>query len=211
MTPRLKSCGAAVWTSATCDRSCSAVSTKTIPHSESIRFESTGLLHRRVGQIPRRRSDRARRGRLRLDLEPPDAQFNAGDGEERANYMNSQLIKMEALLNGFAEGIALDDRGYVSEGSGENIFLVTGDVVLTPPLSSSILPGITRDSVIQICQERALLLRSARFNAASTLLMSFSSPAQRRKSRRFVPLIGLRSARADVAQSRRRCRNSSSK
>src|SRR5829696_2001345 len=70
-----------------------------------------------------------------------------------ANYMNSQLIKMEALLNGFAEGIALDDRGYVSEGSGENIFLVTGDIVLTPPLSSSILPGITRDSVIQICQE----------------------------------------------------------
>src|SRR4026208_958463 len=70
-----------------------------------------------------------------------------------ANYMNSQLIKMEALLNGFAEGIALDDRGYVSEGSGENIFMVSGDVVLTPPLSSSILPGITRDSVVQICHE----------------------------------------------------------
>jgi branched-chain amino acid aminotransferase len=70
-----------------------------------------------------------------------------------ANYMNSQLIKMEALLNGFAEGIALDDRGYVSEGSGENIFLVHGGRVFTPPLSSSILPGITRDSVIQICRE----------------------------------------------------------
>ncbi len=68
-----------------------------------------------------------------------------------ANYMNSQLIKMEALVNGFAEGIALDDRGYVSEGSGENIFMVSGDTVLTPPLSSSILAGITRDSVIQIC------------------------------------------------------------
>ncbi len=70
-----------------------------------------------------------------------------------ANYMNSQLIKMEALLNGYAEGIALDDRGFVSEGSGENIFLVQGGRVVTPPLSSSILPGITRDSVIQICRQ----------------------------------------------------------
>ena len=70
-----------------------------------------------------------------------------------ANYMNSQLIKMEALVNGYAEGIALDDRGFVSEGSGENIFLVHEGKVMTPPLASSILPGITRDSVIQICRE----------------------------------------------------------
>ncbi|HVF55495.1 MAG TPA: branched-chain amino acid transaminase [Pyrinomonadaceae bacterium] len=70
-----------------------------------------------------------------------------------ANYMNSQLIKMEAIVNGYAEGIALDDRGFVSEGSGENIFLVHDGKVVTPPLSSSILPGITRDSVIQICRE----------------------------------------------------------
>lgn len=70
-----------------------------------------------------------------------------------ANYMNSQLIKMEALVNGFAEGIALDDRGFVSEGSGENLFFVQGDTVVTPPLSSSILPGITRDSVIKICKQ----------------------------------------------------------
>jgi branched-chain amino acid aminotransferase len=69
-----------------------------------------------------------------------------------ANYMNSQLIKMEAITNGYAEGIALDDRGFVSEGSGENIFLVHGGKVVTPPLSSSILPGITRDSVIEICR-----------------------------------------------------------
>ncbi|MDT7779356.1 MAG: branched-chain amino acid aminotransferase [Acidobacteriota bacterium] len=69
-----------------------------------------------------------------------------------ANYMNSQLIKMEALTNGYAEGIALDDRGYVSEGSGENIFLVHDGKVVTPPLASSILPGITRDSVIEICR-----------------------------------------------------------
>src|SRR5438046_4086797 len=76
-----------------------------------------------------------------------------------ANYMNSQLIKMEALLNGFAEGIALDDRGYVSEGSGENIFVVSNGVVNTPPLSSSVLPGITRDSVIQICGELGITSR----------------------------------------------------
>src|ERR1051326_733213 len=69
-----------------------------------------------------------------------------------ANYMNSQLIKMEAITNGYAEGIALDDRGYVSEGSGENIFLVHDGKVVTPPLASSILPGITRDSVIEICR-----------------------------------------------------------
>jgi branched-chain amino acid aminotransferase len=70
-----------------------------------------------------------------------------------ANYMNSQLIKMEAILGGFSEGIALDDRGYVSEGSGENLFLVNNGSLITPPLGASILPGITRDSVIQIAKE----------------------------------------------------------
>jgi branched-chain amino acid aminotransferase len=84
-----------------------------------------------------------------------------------ANYMNSQLIKMEALLNGFAEGIALDDRGYVSEGSGENIFLVTGETVITPPLSSSILPGITRDSVIQICGELGITIKEQSIQRAA--------------------------------------------
>jgi branched-chain amino acid aminotransferase len=84
-----------------------------------------------------------------------------------ANYMNSQLIKMEALVNGFAEGIALDDRGYVSEGSGENIFMVTGDTVLTPPLSSSILAGITRDSVIQICNELGINVKERSIQRAA--------------------------------------------
>jgi branched-chain amino acid aminotransferase len=84
-----------------------------------------------------------------------------------ANYMNSQLIKMEALLNGFAEGIALDDRGYVSEGSGENIFIISGGMVLTPPLSSSILPGITRDSVIQICQELGITVKERTIQRAA--------------------------------------------
>lgn len=70
-----------------------------------------------------------------------------------ANYMNSQLIKMEAILGGYTEGIALDDRGYVSEGSGENLFLVNNGKLITPPLGASILPGITRDTVIKIAGE----------------------------------------------------------
>ncbi len=69
-----------------------------------------------------------------------------------ANYMNSQLIRMEAHLNGYAEGIALDTNGYVSEGSGENIFVVRDGKILTPPLGASVLPGITRDTVFQLAQ-----------------------------------------------------------
>jgi branched-chain amino acid aminotransferase len=67
-----------------------------------------------------------------------------------ANYMNSQLIKMEAIVNGYAEGIALDVNGFVSEGSGENVFVVRNGVLQTAPLGNSVLPGITRDSVLQI-------------------------------------------------------------
>lgn len=70
-----------------------------------------------------------------------------------ANYMNSQLIKMEALLDGYVEGIALNVRGHISEGSGENIFIIIDGMVHTPPLSSSILPGITRDTVIRLAEE----------------------------------------------------------
>ncbi len=73
-----------------------------------------------------------------------------------ANYMNSQLIKMEALLNGYAEGIALDVNGYVSEGSGENLFVVYQGSLYTPPLGNSVLPGITRDAVVQLAREMAI-------------------------------------------------------
>jgi branched-chain amino acid aminotransferase len=69
-----------------------------------------------------------------------------------ANYANSALIKMEAVLDGYAEGIALDTAGYVSEGSGQNLFLVRRNVVYTPPVHSSILGGITRDSIITIAR-----------------------------------------------------------
>src|SRR6478736_8019124 len=70
-----------------------------------------------------------------------------------ANYMNSQLIKMEAIVNGYAEGIALDTNGYVSEGSGENVFIVRNGTLQTAPLGNSVLPGITRDSVLQIARD----------------------------------------------------------
>jgi branched-chain amino acid aminotransferase len=70
-----------------------------------------------------------------------------------ANYMNSQLIKMEAIVNGYAEGIALDAEGYVSEGSGENVFVIRNGILQTAPLGSSVLPGITRDSVLHIARD----------------------------------------------------------
>ena len=69
-----------------------------------------------------------------------------------ANYMNSQLIRMEADINGYSEGIALDVNGYLSEGSGENLFLVRNGVIFTTPLANSVLSGITRDSVLTIAR-----------------------------------------------------------
>jgi branched-chain amino acid aminotransferase len=70
-----------------------------------------------------------------------------------ANYMNSQLIRMEATFNGYTEGIALDSGGHVSEGSGMNVFLVHDGTLYTPPLATSILPGITRDAVVKIAED----------------------------------------------------------
>ncbi len=70
------------------------------------------------------------------------------------NYINAGLAKMDAVLNGFEEGIMLSVDGYVSEGSGENLFLVINGEIITPPDSLSILPGITRDSIIRIATER---------------------------------------------------------
>jgi branched-chain amino acid aminotransferase len=73
-----------------------------------------------------------------------------------ANYMNSQLIRMEADINGYVEGIALDVNGLVSEGSGENVFIVRNGVLYTPPLANSALSGITRDSVLTIARHLGL-------------------------------------------------------
>jgi len=73
-----------------------------------------------------------------------------------ANYMNSQLIKLEALSHGYTEGIALDVYGNVSEGSGENVFLVRNGVLITPTFSASILPGIIRRSVIRLAEDMGI-------------------------------------------------------
>lgn len=73
-----------------------------------------------------------------------------------ANYMNSQLIRMEAAIDGYSEAIALDASGFVSEGSGENVFVVRDGKIHTPSLTSSILPGITRDTVITLARDMGL-------------------------------------------------------
>jgi branched-chain amino acid aminotransferase len=70
-----------------------------------------------------------------------------------ANYMPSQLVRLEARFDGYTEGIMLDTNGYVSEGSGENVFAVYRGKIYTPPFASSILPGITRDSAITIAKD----------------------------------------------------------
>ncbi|MDI3483782.1 MAG: branched-chain amino acid aminotransferase [Methanobacteriaceae archaeon] len=78
------------------------------------------------------------------------------------NYLNSQLVKIEAIKHGYDEGIMLDYNGMVSEGSGENIFIVKDGELYTPPISSSILPGITRDSIIKLAKEMDINVKEER-------------------------------------------------
>ena len=114
-----------------------------------------------------------------------------------ANYMNSQLIKMEAIVNGYVEGIALDANGYVSEGSGENVFVVRNGVLNTAPLGNSVLPGITRESVLQIARDLGFPGLNRVFHVnCSTSRMKSSSPAPPPRLRRFVPWTRSASARA---------------
>jgi branched-chain amino acid aminotransferase len=77
-------------------------------------------------------------------------------GKLSGNYVNSQLAKMEAVLGGFAEAILLDDSSHVSEGSGENVFLVRDGAIITPPFNASILSGITRNCVVKLAREMDL-------------------------------------------------------
>jgi len=72
------------------------------------------------------------------------------------NYLSSQLIRMEADINGYAEGIALDVSGFISEGSGENIFVIRDGKIYTPPLSASVLGGITRDTLVTLAREAGI-------------------------------------------------------
>jgi branched-chain amino acid aminotransferase len=75
------------------------------------------------------------------------------------NYLSSQLIVMEAHRHGYAEGIALDVYGNLSEGSGENLFVIRDGVIFTPPLVAAILPGITRDAVMALAREQGYEVR----------------------------------------------------
>jgi branched-chain amino acid aminotransferase len=76
-----------------------------------------------------------------------------------ANYANAALIKMEAVLEGYSEGIALDTSGHLSEGSGQNLFIVRDGALYTPPMAASVLPGITSDSVITLAGDLGLDVR----------------------------------------------------
>jgi branched-chain amino acid aminotransferase len=78
------------------------------------------------------------------------------------NYLNSQLAKMEARTDGYVEAITLDSFGYISEGSGENLFIIRDGVIYTSALDSAILNGITRDSVIHIARDLGLEVRQER-------------------------------------------------
>ena len=124
-----------------------------------------------------------------------------------ANYMNSQLIRMEAIANGYAEGIALDANGCVSEGSGENIFIVRDGSIYTPPLASSVLPGITRATIITLCEDLGIPVREEMIRAKCfTSQTSSFSPAPPPKSRRCVPSTASPSAPADAGPSPSACK-----
>jgi len=75
------------------------------------------------------------------------------------NYLSSQLISMEARRHGYGEGIALDVNGYVSEGAGENLFVIRDGVVTTTPVTAAILPGITRDTIIKLLKDMGYEVR----------------------------------------------------
>ena len=99
------------------------------------------------------------------------------------NYLNSQLIKMEAVMDDYAEGLALDVNGYVSEGSGENIFVVREGIIYTPMSGQSILPGFTRYAVMHIAKELGYEVRETLIprEALYILPMKFFSPEPRQR------------------------------
>jgi branched-chain amino acid aminotransferase len=86
------------------------------------------------------------------------------------NYLNSQLVKMEARADGYAEGIVLDSFGYVSEGSGENLFVVRDGVLYTTGLEAGILQGVTRDSVLAVARDLGVPVREVRMPREMLLL-----------------------------------------
>ena len=119
-----------------------------------------------------------------------------------ANYANSALIKMQAMLDGYADAVALDESGLLSEGSGQNLFLVRDNVIYTPSLGSSVLQGITRDTVHDAGQgPRIRVARDRRFRASSCIWPTRrSSAAPRSKSPRSGRSTRSRSATANAGR-----------
>ncbi len=113
------------------------------------------------------------------------------------NYQNSQLAKGEARINGYAEAILLDAQGYLSEGSGENLFLVRDRVLYTPPLAAGILSGITRDSVMTIAGdmgyhvEERMLPREALYTADEVFLTGTAAEITPVRSVDRIPVRGV--------------------
>ena len=93
-------------------------------------------------------------------------------GKIGGQYVNSQFAKMEAVENGYSEAIVLDVNGFVSEGSGENIFTVLDGIIYTTPVASSILSGVTRDSVLTIARELGYEVRESRRTGSRRQLAS---------------------------------------
>ena len=130
------------------------------------------------------------------------------------NYLSGQLVKMEALRNGFDEAIALGADGMVSEGSGQNVFVVEGGILHTPPVDGSLLPGITRDAILTIAEDLGIpvrvtpLTREALYTSAEVFVCGTASeltpirsvdrlpvgdgtpgPVTRKLQRRFLDLV----------------------
>jgi branched-chain amino acid aminotransferase len=130
------------------------------------------------------------------------------------NYLSGQLVKMEALRNGFDEAIALGADGMVSEGSGQNVFVVEGGILHTPPVDGSLLPGITRDAILTIAEDLGVpvrvtpLTREALYTSAEVFVCGTASevtpirsvdrlpvgdgtpgPVTRKLQRRFLDLV----------------------
>jgi branched-subunit amino acid aminotransferase/4-amino-4-deoxychorismate lyase len=115
-----------------------------------------------VGVVSRRGRAGGGRGRRDLVVEPSGAEHHPAGAKAGGNYLSGQLIAMEADRLGYHEGIALDVDGTVSERSGENIFVIRDAVIVTPPAASSILPGITRDTLIVLAKEHGYEARQER-------------------------------------------------
>lgn len=105
--------------------------------------------------------DRGVHGGVRCKTSPwvrPDPNSALPRGKITGQYVTSVIAKNDAVREGYDEALMLDSRGHVCEGTGENLFVVRGGRLLTPPLSSSILPGITRDAIITLAREDGLVV-----------------------------------------------------